>query len=149
MTKLKIFSIVIFVLLLSNLILIVLLFFHRPTPHGRNGPKKLVIESLHFDSKQIEQYSKLIEQHRAKSRGLEMQIEKLKSELFSTLVSENKIKKDSLLLLISKKQSIFEHVHFNHFLDIKRICKANQMNEYKELTKKMARFFGHKQKNRR
>ncbi|WP_165395961.1 periplasmic heavy metal sensor [Flavobacterium sp. J27] len=112
----------------------------------RKEPKEIIIEKLHFDSKQIAQYEALIATHRNTINTLDSTIKKLKRELYATLI-ENETptnKTDSLFQAITEKQMAIEKVHFNHFLDIKKICKEEQLADYENLTAELAKIFSNK-----
>ena len=42
-----------------------------------------------------------------------------------------------------------EKINLEHFLDIKKLCKPNQMKDYESLTQELANLFGHKMKKPR
>ena len=54
---------------------------------------------------------------------------------------EDNVKNDSLFIEIGKLQSMIEKVHFQHFLDIKSICKADQLKDFEELEKRLVELF--------
>jgi periplasmic protein CpxP/Spy len=141
MTKNKFFSFIIIGLVVSNVLLIVFVVSRKPPHPHMDGPKKMIIKSLHFDKKQVDQYSILVKIHVESSRKTKNKIHNTKGELYTTLLSENDSKKDSLLSSISKFEREIEILNYNHFLDIKKICKGDQLNDFEELTKKMSSFF--------
>jgi protein CpxP len=83
MNKLKLLSIVIVGLLVVNLLLVVALFMRKPHPNPE-GPKKLIIEKLHFDDVQIKAYDQMVEWHRSEIKKSDEQILKLKTHCIVT-----------------------------------------------------------------
>ena len=50
-------------------------------------------------------------------------------------------KEDSIILEITKIQNEIEHIHYNHFSDIKSICTNDQMQDFDELIEELGRIF--------
>jgi protein CpxP len=138
-------------LLVSNFLLIGFLVFRKPPHPPMEGPKRFIIESLHFDKQQIDQFSKLILVHKENTIRVNSNIDQAKGELYKTLSyqEKNMAHRDSLLATIVKVEAELELLNYNHFLDIKKLCKTNQLTDYKKLTHEMARFFSGKPKMKR
>jgi len=66
------------------------------------------------------------------------------------LNSENieSAKKDSLYLKLANYQKQIETTHFNHFLEIKKICNKEQLSDYKYLTEELSKIFSNRRKPR-
>jgi hypothetical protein len=147
MTKIKLLSIAVIGLLLINIGILAFLFLrkHVPPPdrpmRGREGPKNIIIERLHFDKEQVAQYEKLIEQHQQNLQQLDGQIRMTKNQLYSTLATDNIAGKDSLANKLGEIQRQIESVHYNHFTDIKKLCKPEQLENFNALTHDLAKFF--------
>lgn len=154
MEKQKLITFSIIALLLINLGTLGFLVFsgpkndHFPPHHGKREPKYIIIERLHFDQKQQEDYDVLIKDHQEKIRATEDKIRDAKNELYSMLNSEtiDTAKKDSLISALSNDQKEIETIHFNHFADIKKLCKKEQLNDFNELTEELSRLFSKPQK---
>jgi protein CpxP len=147
MSKLKWLSIAAIGLLLINLCMVLFLFFGKP-PHAQEGrrpfeqgPKNKIIGMLHFDKEQVEKYEELIKQHRTSVRLLEEGITEAKSNLYLTLNEKGSGAKDSLVNQLGDLQKQIENVHYNHFLEIKRLCKPDQQAYFTELTGNLVDFF--------
>lgn len=140
MNKSKFLSIIIVLLLVSNGVLIYFLVGKPPRPEG---PKALIIEQLHFDAKQIKTYELLIQKHRSQINREEQQIRQLKQELYQEL-NKTVPKKDSIIAELVFHQKRIEDIHYEHFEDIKAICKPAQLPYFKKLTHELARLFAHK-----
>jgi hypothetical protein len=149
-TKLLTFSVI--ALLLINLGTLGFLFLTSSNsnhPHGNNDfkrrpePKEIIIKKLNFDSKQISEYEKLIQWHRKEIRSIEENIRATKNELYLQL-HENTINskvKDSLIDALATYQKQIENTHFNHFQDIKKICREDQLDDFNALTEELSRLF--------
>ena len=112
-----------------------------PRPHGRPEPREIIIEKLHFDEQQQIKYVVLIEEHRKHVRTTEEHIRDTKNELYLLLNNPNLAKQDSLIGLLANYQKEIETLHFNHFSDIKKLCKSDQLDEFEELTEELSQLF--------
>ena len=65
----------------------------------------------------------------------------IRNNLYAELNNETSVKKDSLMFAISKYQLEIENTHYNHFLEIKKLCKPDQLKYFEELTKELAFYF--------
>jgi hypothetical protein len=146
MTKKNRYIILIIGLLVFNALLIAFIAFRKP-PHPPNhvGPRGLIVNSLHFDKAQTRKFEDLIKIHREATRKGEEKIKRVKSKLYQELSKQDDASaKDSLYNQLSQYQTKIEHTNYNHFLDIKGLCRPEQMGYFKELTKKMSDFFSNK-----
>jgi hypothetical protein len=135
-------------LLVINMLLIGYVFFTKNKPPRHEGPKKIIAERLHFDAQQINEYNKLIEIHQEKITEKDSQIRLAKNELYGCINSNNGTLKDSLENRLGQLQIEIEKIHYNHFLDIKKLCRENQLNDFNALLKDMAQLFSKKSKDR-
>jgi len=144
MNKYKFLIIIIVVLLISNGALFFILIKEQK---GKLEPKNLIIEKLHFDKEQIKNYEIYIQQHRAAIFENETKMNKLRRNLYQELnYSDNNSKIDSIISNIAKQQVTAEHINYNHFLEIKRLCKPNQSKDYQEFTKEISNLFSLKER---
>lgn len=147
MNKTKLLSVAVIALLVLNFGILGFLFLSKKhEPNGRKMPREIVIEKLHFDENQIVEYEKIIEEHQKAIRNLDDSIRKTKNELYQLLNEEkiNSAQKDSLYLQLANYQKQIETTHFNHFLEIKKLCKKEQLADYKNLTEELSKIFSHK-----
>lgn len=136
-------------LLISNILLVVFMMkgrgpgHHGPPPPHHGGPRDLIIERLHFDDTQIQQFEKLIQEHRKNLREQDEALLTIKNTLYSNLKSEeNKTVTDSLINSMVAIQNKIEHIHYSHFGDIKKLCKPEQLEDFNELASELSRLFG-------
>jgi hypothetical protein len=140
MNRNKLISIIAVGLLLSNIALVCFIFFgHRKPAH--EGPRDIIIERLHFDSKQIEEYDRLIFGHRRDIRQKHDDMLELKKQLYNSLTSGDTTKNDSLRHAIANNQIDIENINYNHFRDIENLCKGDQKKDFNELVKDIAELF--------
>lgn len=142
MNKVKFLSIIAIGLLVSNLVLVGFMLFKKPKHPMGEGPKKIVIEKLHFDDKQVEQYEAIIQEHQKKIRTSDDEILKYKNALYSTLTKQNNaMERDSLISQIANQQAEVENIHYKHFLEMKALCKPEQQKYFEALTQEIATLF--------
>lgn len=144
MNKSKFLILIIVGLLISNGIMFFMMFRDQ---NRKDGPKNTIIDKLHFDKEQIEDYEVYVQQHRKAINKNEVSMNTLRSKLYEQLkYQQDSSKTDSLISLISKQQFIAEHINYNHFLEIKKLCKPNQKGDFDELTTEIAKLFSLKER---
>jgi hypothetical protein len=147
MNKTKVLGFTVIALVILNFGILLFLFLSKGNegPRGRKMPREIVIEKLHFDENQILEYDKTILIHQKNIRDLDDSIRATKNELYQLLNSENidNIQKDSLYLKLAGFQKQIETTHFNHFIEIKKLCKKEQLSDYKNLTEELSKLFSH------
>jgi periplasmic protein CpxP/Spy len=149
MSKLKLLTIAVIGLLAINIGVVSFLLLRKPPlpPAGRpsvrkeNGPKKLIIERLHFDKDQVAAYEILIARHQVSVKGLKDSIIDTKNSLYQCLKKETFDDKDSLINVLGVLQKRIESVHFEHFTQIKKLCKPEQIEDFNKLTKDLGMYF--------
>ena len=142
MNKIKFLYIIIALLVATNIGVLLNMYLHKP-PHPRHddGPKKVIVEKLGFNEKQEAEYEIIIKQHRSRVKAIENKIRKNKDALFTLLKSDDTTKKDSIITNLGTFQMEIESAHYKHFEAIKEICSADQLDEFKSLTKELGRLF--------
>jgi len=148
MSKIKLLTISVLGLLLIN-ILMVTWFFVQKTGDDDNtmpafqsaGPKDIIIRRLGFDSDQKARYEVLIRQHRLIIRSLNDSISATKNALYGTLKNKQSTGKDSLLNKLALFQGRIELTHYNHFVDIRQLCRPSQMDNFNALTEDLSLYF--------
>ena len=156
MSKIKLLTVAVVCLLLMNLGIVGFLLLQKPPgmkdrrpPLAQPGPKNEIIELLHFDSAQVQQFEILIDGHKESIRLLNDSIRITKSILYQTLNIESNPEKDSLIERLMSIQKEVEQHHYSHFVEIKKLCKADQLNNFNELTTRLSGFFGRENQDRR
>ena len=150
MNKIKVLTYSLIVLVIINVGMIVFFKIIKPRDSGgnfRNGPRKMIIEKLHFDAKQQEQLEASIDKHIHKIKTIENQIQQTKESLYAqlSLSKVDPIVKDSLITVLGDLQKQIESSRFNHFKNIRKICNTpEQKEDFKELTVELSKMFAHK-----
>jgi len=153
MDKSKLITFSIITLLLINISTLTFMFLSGPNGHNSNRnpePKNLIIKKLHFNENQIVNYEKTIEIHQKTIRNLDDSIRETKQELYQLLNSGtiDLVKKEALISKLADFQKQIETIHFNHFLEIKSICKKEQLSDYNKLTEELSKIFSQRPKPR-
>ena len=142
--KKKVFSLIVISLVGLNLLVFLFVFILRPEKK-EHGPAydKFIIESLHFNEKQIAIYEKEIIHHKFLGRKKEdllfLQKSKLYDELKKTIIDSSTT--NALINDINLTQKELEQIHFNHFIKIKSICDQKQLIEFNRITSEFPYFF--------
>lgn len=144
MNKVNFLQWVVVGLLITNAIAITMVVGAHRKPAG---PKAHIIESLHLDDKQIKAYEETVTQHRWAVEQNERTMEKLRSDLYQSLIQQSDTTTVAMLIgRIAEQQKKAEYINYNHFLAIKHICKPEQMDEFGALTKEIAELFSNKRR---
>jgi hypothetical protein len=135
-------------MLLINIAIISYIFTKDETSFTNKGkimPREIVIKKLGFDEQQIKAYEVLIKDHQQKIKFLNDAIRAKKNELYTHLKTDATPinRNDSLVIQLADYQSQIETTHYNHFLDIKKLCRQEQLKKYDELTTELAKIFSH------
>lgn len=137
----KISKIIIALLILSNAIAIGFLFLGKKNHMPAMNPMKVIIEKLDFDKNQQQEFSELVDAHRKEIQAIYETITQSKNELYQGLKSENPAMNDSLLIKVTDAVKQIEISHFNHFVDIKSLCKDTQKQEFNKMADELTTIF--------
>jgi periplasmic protein CpxP/Spy len=148
MSKIKLLTIAVIGLLAVNIGIVGFLAMRKPPmpQEGgpgvkKEGPKKTIIERLHFDKEQVAAYETIIIEHQKSVKGLKDSISNTKNNLYQSLKTETFAGKDSLIAILSDLQKRIESVHYDHFIQIKKICRPEQIEAFNKLTNELAFYF--------
>ncbi len=145
MSKNKIYSVLIIVLLLTNTILVgfMVLKPKRQSRKENQNPKEIISKSLQFNESQSTQYHSLVILHRRAVRAKDAQIRDSKKSLYNLLTTDDLIKRqeDSIVKRLGDLQRDIEILHFKHFKDIKKICGPTQEDAFNKLAKTLTTLF--------
>lgn len=145
MSKIKLLSIVIIILIIINMATLSFFFIKGSRPMNRPEPKEIIIKKLHFDKNQTAVYESLIKVHSNKIMLLNQAVMETKNKLYSALSKpENKKTTDSLFSQLAFQQNEIEKKHYDHFLDIKKLCNQEQSEDFNKLTIELAEIFSSK-----
>lgn len=141
MTRTRILSIAVMVLVVLNMATLGVLFFRKaPHPEHRKheGPKAIIIERLKFDDGQVASYEELIRDHRSRIDELDKRMMELRGRLYDVNDGQSA---DSIIYLIGKTQGEIERVHTDHFGRMRSLCRPDQLPLFDALTKDLAGYF--------
>jgi len=144
MNKKKVLYMALFLMFAVNVTLIVIFFSKGPRHSKLKEPKEIIINKLFFDSEQTIAYQLLIKEHRLSIRGFQDSIHKSKQNLYALLRGRDVSKADSIENQIGNYQIAIERTHFNHFSDLKKICKPDQLEAFNELTFELESLFSNR-----
>ncbi len=154
MTRTNWLGIIIAVLLISNGMLAYKIMYssnkHGHRQHKKHAtPKDEVVEALDFDETQQDQYEATIKNHRNQINNKEQEIRAKKEQFYLLLNESNDTLKSQIMTDLSSLKSDIETIHFNHFLEIKSICRVDQLDRYNSLIQKLGGLFSPKTPKRK
>lgn len=142
MSRKNFFILIICLLLVSNFVLLYFVLQKPSRGFHPDRPKNIIIEKFHFDENQTNAYQKLIEKHRKDIKENNDKILMLKKELYSNLKLNNSTEEmDSITTQIGIIQKQIEEIHYNHFLEIKALCKPEQLTYFDDLSEELIEVF--------
>lgn len=140
LSRIKFWQIAALLLLLLNIGMVTYMRMAKP-PRHREGPKKHIIEQLNLDSEQVAAYEQLITRHRAAVSAKQQEIHQVKESLYGQLKTTPAPPADSLAIQIGRLQEKLEHIHYQHFQEIKSLCRSEQLPAFNHLAGDLARYF--------
>lgn len=113
--------------------------------NNRNSPKAsghFIVKELNFNSKQLDQFKVLEQEHHNTMQGLGYHTKMIKEELFNKITASKieQITVDSLILEISKNDILKEKEIFKRLRGIYQLCDDEQKARYSEIIKKARKF---------
>jgi hypothetical protein len=129
-----------------NLTLLFFLWNKKPHHPKLEGPKQIIIERLEFDKNQAQSYELLIDDHRVKVQELNAEIGRIKQLVFQTLIIEDEVSKDSLMLILEPKRREMEELNYTHFKEIKALCSPQQKEAFNLLVGDLGKLFSPRNK---
>jgi len=153
MNRTKLLTIAVISLLLINIATLGFLIINKPRhdhnkihPAQNEGPKQIIVDRLELDDAQQKQYQLLIDDHRKKTRELHEVSAGMHNKLYSLLKTEpvNRAEADSIIQEIANNQKAIDNLNFDHFQQIKKICRQDQLDEYNKLASDLSELFSPK-----
>ena len=143
-------TISIVVLLLVNAVSLYLLFNIRKSdnrgPHAGDGkgPAEYIVKQLKLDQQQQEQFEELRNQHQGIVHREEHEDHRLHDLYFSLLKTDNPDKRqtDSLAALIGEQRKKLAVATFDHFTQLRAICRDDQKKLFDETIDEVVRMMG-------
>jgi len=136
MTKQRLQAVVIIGLLLSNVALIVFIMSKKAPEHPPRGLKhvqRLIEDKLRFNSEQKKAYDKQVKVHQRMIFKQYDDISNVRTQLYQLLIApSNEDEKTRLIEVLGRKHMALESLQFNHFAEIKTLCKSDEQIKYFE-----------------
>jgi len=149
MEKTKLLTILVIGLLLINILLVVFFIFTKgPRPMRPNENREIIIDKLQLSKSQIVAYDSLILWHQNEINVSERDINLAKMNLFRSIASNELEVKDSIINRISEMQKFIELAHYQHFMDLKKLCDPSQMQAFSQLMTEVGGLFNASQPKR-
>jgi Spy/CpxP family protein refolding chaperone len=144
MNKLRFLTVTVILLLLLNIGTLVYLFISRQSqqgPPGREGAADFIIEQLKLDPAQQKEFAGLRRQHQDIIRNARDEDRKLHDLYFSLLKTDapDKATIDSVSLLIAEQRKQIESATFDHFQQLRKICRDDQKKLFDATIDEIAR----------
>lgn len=140
--KSKLFSSTIILLLLVNTAAIAFMLLNKnkktkhPAPIEQQGNAFVfLVKELKLDSNQIQQYTTLLNAHRASADSIKIIKRQAKESLFSLLKTSNETDANVQLQLnnIAQLERSFDEITFAHFKKVRALCNTQQQAKFDEV----------------
>jgi Spy/CpxP family protein refolding chaperone len=152
MNKTKFLIILVLLLLVLNAVTLFFLLGKKDSPKNRPGGgrpySEYLTKKLNLDTVQVAQLKELRDKHKQELGELWKEDRQLQEAKFVLLKegSTDSLKLDSLLTLIVANKKKFELAFHNHFLQIRALCRPDQVelfnNTLDEMKKRRTQGFG-------
>lgn len=132
MNKEKLLSILVILLIVLNLGIVAFLFKTRP-PHP---PElwRMVVNELHFNAQQEEQYQAVREKHRERMNAIEEEFASVLEQYMNQLKeAPNPAIEDTLLNKLAELEKEKAAITLAHFRDVKGLCHPEQLDAFDQL----------------
>ena len=145
MNQTRLLTIGVVLLLLLNAATLVYLYNGQGRPEGPPGrPDAFIIEQLQLDKEQQAAFARLRGQHQEAIREAREKDRDLHDAYFNLLKTDHPdmTKVDSLTALIGAQRQVIESATFNHFLQLRALCRPDQQklfdNTIDDIARRMA-----------
>lgn len=131
----KLLTAVVIVLLLLNITTLTVILMNKQGGTGRpmpEGPRKMIIERLHFDDEQVKAFDVLVEEHRQQMRELREKIAKNKEAFYDQLKQDDTDTATAYTQIasITRFEEEAERITFNHFKKVRALCNDEQKQQF-------------------
>jgi periplasmic protein CpxP/Spy len=135
----KTLNIVLVALLLVNVTTLAMLWMKPGKGHHAPPPAERLFQDLGFDQVQKDAFIILRDKHRQSAQELEKANHQLRQQ-YSTLIQGQSVDQvDSLARLVGENVAQLEMLHFYHFQEIRKLCRADQLERFDHMLEKMSK----------
>lgn len=144
-TRSKLFLLIIAMLLLTNIAMLYFLFAkdgtgkQLPKNNRDSAAKEFLQKEIGFSAAQLQQYDTLAKQHKDKMKGTFDDMRNSKEQQFKDIgrraFSDSAIAE--AITQSSEKQKMMEMQFYNHMLEVRKLCTAEQLPKFDTLFYKM------------
>lgn len=143
-TKSKLFLLIIVILLLTNIAMLFYLFKKddsiKPPQKGRDViAKEFLQKEIGFTDQQMQLYDTLSKQHKERMKGTFDDIRSSKEQQFKE-IGRHAFSDSAIAEAVTQsieKQKLMELRFYNHMLEVRKICTAEQLPKFDSLFYKM------------
>ena len=140
----KWFKYIIFSALIVNAVTLGFLFFNKQKPPM--PPQEVLIQALQLDDAQQEKMAALKQGDRDKRDSLKQEMSARRRALYSNFKTANPAEIDSLTAAIAMVFQKTEKSNFQHFAEIRSICRPDQQAKFDSLLLEVVRLFDKKRR---
>ena len=143
-TKSKILSTVVIILLIANMISMIIFWLNKQQPEQKNNvgnTAQFLIKELQLDSSQQKIFNQLKEEHHNTVEQLREDTRKAKDAFFD-LLNKDSVNENELQITAANaanKQEQIDIITFRHFQKVKAICNDEQKKKFNEIIKEALR----------
>lgn len=118
-------------------------------PHKEYRKSGHIFEEIGWDSSQEKAFEEARDRHHMAMRSyIDEQLE-IRKELFALIGSEENPKVAALTQKLGKVRERFERVTFEHFREVRAICKEDQIEQFDSLVQNLGPMLGSQRRPRR
>ena len=107
--------------------------------HDKRPPlDRILQERLSFSDEQMAAFELAKDKHHQASQQLQEESRKLKNELFDQITTDNEDAARDISKRIGENKEALEWLTYEHFKELRAICKEDQLDEFDEIIKRIA-----------
>ncbi|MGB8190515.1 MAG: hypothetical protein WCF67_01290 [Chitinophagaceae bacterium] len=137
------------ILLLTNIVLVIFFVGKKDKPDHNNGPrpsraavmKGYLKDSVGFDEQQLARYEDVRDRHDENMKSLFEQMRNAKLEFYKLINNPGATDSASsaAAAAIGQKQQAVDLAFFNHFREVRMLCRPDQQPKYDSLVQRIVR----------
>jgi len=118
-----------------------------PPPHGRGGPNafEFLVHELKLDEGQVKQFEEMRNKHHLNVQDIQEKSRDMHHRFFNLLAKNDSTSAVPLADSMAQYQKQIELLTFNHFLQVRAICKPEQQKKFDTVINEALRMMAPKQ----